>query len=165
MPCPDWAEQAPPLPFIPMTTESWPQTTKWALPTYPQNAIVYIGGIKPCSFKPIHAAESRSPPIPASKPATPSTSKFWKTAGSFWCRWSLCRATSSGPGPPRARGPLWPRFRTRALRWLWNPRTVTGQQLYPLRVTQGARAISCLLQGPAIVLVSLHARHDTAHRT
>lgn len=41
---------------------------------------------------------------------------------------------------------------------------VTGQQLYSLRVTQGARAISCLLQGPTIVLVSLHTQHDKTYR-
>ena len=41
---------------------------------------------------------------------------------------------------------------------------VTGQQLYSLRVTQSARAISCLLQGPTIVLVSLHTQHDKAYR-
>lgn len=42
---------------------------------------------------------------------------------------------------------------------------VTGQQLYSLRViTQGARTISCLLQGPTIVLVSLHTQHDKTYR-
>ena len=41
---------------------------------------------------------------------------------------------------------------------------VTGQQLYLLRVTQGARAISCLLQGSTLVLVSLHTQHDKAYR-
>lgn len=42
---------------------------------------------------------------------------------------------------------------------------VTGQQLYSLRVTGSARAISCLLTGPTIVLVSLHVQHDKAYRT
>lgn len=40
----------------------------------------------------------------------------------------------------------------------------TGQQLYSLRVTGSARAISCLISGPAIVLVSLHVQHDKAYR-
>ena len=41
---------------------------------------------------------------------------------------------------------------------------VTGEQLYSLRVTGSARAITCLLKGPAIVLVSLHTQHDKAYR-
>ena len=40
----------------------------------------------------------------------------------------------------------------------------TGEQLYSLRVTGSARAITCLLKGPAIVLVSLHVQHDKAYR-
>ena len=40
----------------------------------------------------------------------------------------------------------------------------TGQQLYSLRVTGSARAIACLLNGPPLVLVSLHAQHDKAYR-
>ncbi len=40
----------------------------------------------------------------------------------------------------------------------------TGQQLYSLRVTGSARAITCLLSGPAIVLVTLHLQHDKAYR-
>ena len=40
----------------------------------------------------------------------------------------------------------------------------TGQQLYSLRVTGSARAISCLITGPTIVLVSLHVQHDKAYR-
>jgi hypothetical protein len=40
----------------------------------------------------------------------------------------------------------------------------TGEQLYSLRVTGSARAISCLIKGPTIVLVSLHAQHDKAYR-
>lgn len=41
---------------------------------------------------------------------------------------------------------------------------MTGQQLYSLRVTQGARVITCLLKGPTIVLISLHLQHDKAYR-
>ncbi|MDD2307952.1 MAG: hypothetical protein PHH91_00025 [Desulfuromonadaceae bacterium] len=40
----------------------------------------------------------------------------------------------------------------------------TGLQLYSLRVTGTARAIVCLLNGPTIVLVSLHTQHDKAYR-
>jgi len=40
----------------------------------------------------------------------------------------------------------------------------TGQQLYSLRVTGSARAITCLLQGPTIVLVCLYTQHDRAYR-
>lgn len=40
----------------------------------------------------------------------------------------------------------------------------TGLQLYSLRVTGTARAVSCLLNGPTIVLVSLHVQHDEAYR-
>jgi hypothetical protein len=40
----------------------------------------------------------------------------------------------------------------------------TGEQLYSLRVTGSARAITCLLKGPTIVLVSLHIQHDKAYR-
>lgn len=40
----------------------------------------------------------------------------------------------------------------------------TGQQLYSLRVTGTARAITCLLQGPTIMLVCLHTQHDRAYR-
>lgn len=32
----------------------------------------------------------------------------------------------------------------------------TGNQLYSLRVTASARAVTCLLSGPALVLVTLH---------
>jgi hypothetical protein len=38
----------------------------------------------------------------------------------------------------------------------------TGQQLYSIRVTGSARAITCLLTGPTIVLVCLHGQHDKA---
>jgi hypothetical protein len=38
----------------------------------------------------------------------------------------------------------------------------TGQQLYSLRVTGSVRAITCLVNGPTIVLVSLHTQHDKA---
>jgi hypothetical protein len=40
----------------------------------------------------------------------------------------------------------------------------SGEQLYSLRITGSARAITCLLHGPAIVLVSLHVQHDKAYR-
>lgn len=40
----------------------------------------------------------------------------------------------------------------------------TGEQLYALRITGSARAITCLLHGPTIVLVSLHVQHDKAYR-
>jgi hypothetical protein len=40
----------------------------------------------------------------------------------------------------------------------------TGQQLFSLRVTGSARAITCLLNGPTIVLISLHVQHDKAYR-
>ena len=40
----------------------------------------------------------------------------------------------------------------------------TGRQLYSLRVTSSSRAIACLLNGPTLVLVSLHVRHDKAYR-
>ena len=40
----------------------------------------------------------------------------------------------------------------------------TGEQLYSLRVTVSSRAISCLIKGPTIVLVSLHLQHDKAYR-
>ena len=41
---------------------------------------------------------------------------------------------------------------------------VTGEQLYSLRVTGSARAVTCLLKEPVIVLISLHTRHDSAYR-
>ena len=40
----------------------------------------------------------------------------------------------------------------------------TGEQLYSLRVTGSARAITCLIKGPTLVLVSLHIQHDKAYR-
>lgn len=40
----------------------------------------------------------------------------------------------------------------------------TGEQLYSIRITQSARALTCLLNGPAIVLVSLHPDHDKTYR-
>ncbi|KAF0219715.1 MAG: hypothetical protein FD174_1728 [Geobacteraceae bacterium] len=40
----------------------------------------------------------------------------------------------------------------------------TGEQLYSLRVTGSARAITCLIKGPTIVLVTLHIQHDKAYR-
>ena len=35
---------------------------------------------------------------------------------------------------------------------------VTGQQLYSIRVSGSARAVTCLLEGPTIVLISLHTQ-------
>ena len=40
----------------------------------------------------------------------------------------------------------------------------TGQQLYSIRVTGSARAVTCLLAGQTIVLVNLHVQHDKAYR-
>ena len=40
----------------------------------------------------------------------------------------------------------------------------SGEQLYSLRVTGSARAISCLIKGPTLVLVSLHLQHGKAYR-
>ena len=40
----------------------------------------------------------------------------------------------------------------------------SGEQLYSLRLTAGSRAITCLLHGPTIVLISLHVQHDKAYR-
>ena len=40
----------------------------------------------------------------------------------------------------------------------------TGEQLYSLRVTGSARAITCLIKGPTIVLITLHIQHDKAYR-
>jgi hypothetical protein len=40
----------------------------------------------------------------------------------------------------------------------------TGEQLYSLRVTGSALAITCLLRDPTIILVSLHVQHDKAYR-
>jgi hypothetical protein len=41
---------------------------------------------------------------------------------------------------------------------------VTGEQLYSLRVTRSARAITCIGNGPALVLISLEPKHDKAYR-
>jgi hypothetical protein len=41
---------------------------------------------------------------------------------------------------------------------------VSGEQLYSIRVTGSARAVTCLLKGPTIVLISLHTQHDNAYR-
>jgi hypothetical protein len=41
---------------------------------------------------------------------------------------------------------------------------VTGEQLYSLRITKSARAITCLGNGPTLVLVSLQPQHDKAYR-
>lgn len=40
----------------------------------------------------------------------------------------------------------------------------TGEQFYSLRLTAASRAITCLIHGPTIVLVSLHVQHDKAYR-
>ena len=40
----------------------------------------------------------------------------------------------------------------------------TGQQLYSLRVTGSAQAVTYLLSGPTLVLASLHVQHDKAYR-
>jgi hypothetical protein len=36
----------------------------------------------------------------------------------------------------------------------------SGEQLYSLRVTSSTRAITCLVKGPTLVLVTLHVQHD-----
>jgi len=41
---------------------------------------------------------------------------------------------------------------------------VTGEQLYSLRVTRSVRAITCIGNGPTLVLVSLQPQHDKAYR-
>jgi hypothetical protein len=40
----------------------------------------------------------------------------------------------------------------------------TCEQIYSLRVTGSTRAISCLIKGPTLVLVSLHLQHDKTYR-
>lgn len=40
----------------------------------------------------------------------------------------------------------------------------SGEQLYSLRVTGSARAITCLLTGSTLVLITLHTHHDKAYR-
>jgi hypothetical protein len=40
----------------------------------------------------------------------------------------------------------------------------TGEQIYSIRVTKSARAMACLKEGPAIVLIALHMQHDKAYR-
>lgn len=40
----------------------------------------------------------------------------------------------------------------------------TGEQLYSIRINHKTRALTCLLNGPAIVLVSLHTEHDKAYK-
>ncbi len=40
----------------------------------------------------------------------------------------------------------------------------TGHQLYSLRVTGSVRTITCLLNGPTLVLVSLHTQHNKDYR-
>jgi hypothetical protein len=41
---------------------------------------------------------------------------------------------------------------------------ISGEQLYSIRVTGSARAVTCLLKGPTIVLISLHTQHDNAYK-
>ena len=41
---------------------------------------------------------------------------------------------------------------------------VTGEQLYSLRMTGSTHAITCMLKGPTIVLISLHVQYDKAYR-
>ncbi len=68
------------------------------------------------------------------------------------------------PVEPVPRHQLWthPGLNFEKLHGMVEP--VTGQQFYSLRVTLVDRAISCLLQGPTIVLVTLHTQHDKAYR-
>jgi hypothetical protein len=40
----------------------------------------------------------------------------------------------------------------------------TGDQLYSIRIFKSARALMCLNDGPTLVLVTLHVRHDEAYR-
>lgn len=40
----------------------------------------------------------------------------------------------------------------------------SGHQLHSLRVTAGARAVTCLLSGSTLVLFSLHVQPDKAYR-
>ena len=40
----------------------------------------------------------------------------------------------------------------------------TGEQLYSIRVTRRARAVTCVVIGPTLVLISLHPQHDRAYR-
>jgi hypothetical protein len=40
----------------------------------------------------------------------------------------------------------------------------SGRQVHSIRITRGVRAMCCLEEGPAIILVSLHAQHDKAYR-
>jgi hypothetical protein len=41
---------------------------------------------------------------------------------------------------------------------------ISGEQLYSIRVTGSARAVTCLLKGPTIVLIRLHTQHDNAYK-
>lgn len=40
----------------------------------------------------------------------------------------------------------------------------TGNQFYSIRISRPARALVCLNDGPSLVLVTLHVRHDEAYR-
>jgi len=44
------------------------------------------------------------------------------------------------------------------------PGPETGDQLYSIRISRSARALACLNDGPALVLVTLYVRHDEAYR-
>ena len=41
---------------------------------------------------------------------------------------------------------------------------VTRSQLYSIRISGSARAITCIVTGPSLVLISLHTQHDAAYR-
>jgi len=55
-----------------------------------------------------------------------------------------------------------PGLRFEKLRGFIEPET--GSQLYSLRISRSARALVCLNDGPSLVLVTLHVRHDEAYR-
>jgi hypothetical protein len=40
----------------------------------------------------------------------------------------------------------------------------TGWQIYSLRITQSVRATATLTDGPTVVLLALHTRHDETYR-
>jgi hypothetical protein len=41
---------------------------------------------------------------------------------------------------------------------------ISGEQLHSIRLTGAARAVTCLLKGPTIVLISLPTQHDNAYK-
>ncbi len=59
---------------------------------------------------------------------------------------------------------LWrhPGLRFEKLHGLTEPHSKTP--LYSLRITQAARALVALREGPTLVLISLHTVHDEAYR-